>query len=221
MWKLKQLLKHVAHLWRDRQARTRTRKIERNWAKRLNDLPHAADGKRLLHIGCGEIVATGFINLDARPGPHVHIVTQDLFRLEMIPDYAFDLVYMSHVLEHVSHLNVIETLKELCRILKVGGVLRVSVPDFDHILTLYRATDHDIRAIEQPLMGGQDYAFNYHYMVFNDAHLRKLMLNSGFREAQAWNPRDCAHHDFEDWASKTISWEGREYEISLNIEAVK
>ena len=99
--------------------------------------------------------------------------------------------------------------------------MRVSVPDFDHILTLYQATDHDIRAIEQPLMGAQDYAFNYHYMVFNDAHLRKLMLDSGFREARVWNPLDCDHHDFEDWASKKISWKGREYEISLNMEAVK
>ncbi len=221
MWKLKQLLKRIAHLWRDRRACARTRKIKRNWATRLQDLPLAADGRRLLHIGCGEIEATGYVNLDARPGSHVHIVTQDLFRLEMIPEHAFDLVYMSHVLEHVSHLKVTETLRELRRILKVGGVLRVSVPEFDHILTLYQATDHDIRAIEQPLMGAQDYAFNYHYMIFNDGHLRKLMLNSGFREVRAWNPQDCDHHDFEDWASKTISWEGREYEISLNIEAVK
>ena len=109
MWKLKQLLKRIKHLWREWQARTRTRKIERHWATRLKDLPHAADGSRLLHIGCGEIEAAGYINLDARPGPHVHIVTQDLFRLEVIPDHAFDLVYMSHVLEHVSHLKVIET----------------------------------------------------------------------------------------------------------------
>jgi predicted SAM-dependent methyltransferase len=107
------------------------------------------------------------------------------------------------------------------RILREGGVLRISVPDFEHILAIYEANDRDIAAIEQPLMGGQDYPFNYHYAVFNDAHLRAMAQRSGFRETRSWDPASCDHHDFEDWASMTIPMRGRDFPISLNIEAVK
>ena len=71
------------------------------WDRRLVRFPASPDGKRLLHIGCGDIDSPEFINLDARRMPHVHIVSRNIFRLRMIPDAALDLIYMSHVLEHV------------------------------------------------------------------------------------------------------------------------
>lgn len=221
MWRLKQWLKRMAQTWRSRQTELRARRIERRWRKRSQRFPHSADGKVLLHIGCGDINAPGFINIDARPQPHVHIVTTRLFRLEIIPGNVADLIYMSHVLEHVSHREIVATLQEMHRILKDGGVLRISVPDFDRIIDIYQATERDITAIEQPLLGGQDYAFNYHYAAFNDAHLRKAMLKSGFRETRTWDSHNCEYHDFDDWASRNIPWDGREFAISLNIEAIK
>jgi predicted SAM-dependent methyltransferase len=221
MWRLKQWLKRIAQSWRRNQARYEAKKIEHKWSALAKRLPRSTDGKTLLHIGCSDINAPGFINLDARSQPHVHIVTTSLFRLKMIPDNVADLIYMSHVLEHVSHRDIIATLREMHRILKDGGVLRISVPDFDRIIDIYQATERDITAIEQPLMGGQDYAFNYHYAVFNDAHLRRTMLKSGFRETRTWDPQNCAYHDFDDWASRNISWGGREFVISVNIEAIK
>lgn len=221
MWRLRQWLKRLAQKWLTRQAEFRTWRIERQWRARSQRLPRSVEGKVLLHIGCGDINASGFINIDARPQPHVHILTTNLHRLAMIPDNTADLIYMSHVLEHVSHRDMVSTLREMRRMLKTGGVLRISVPDFDHILTIYQATGHDIIPIQQPLMGGQDYPFNFHYTVLNDAYLRKMMMNSGFRETRAWNPHDCENRNFEDWASMKISWDGHDYEISLNIEAVK
>lgn len=119
MWRLRQLLRRIVAEWRSRQ-------VERRWARHLERLPQGADGKILLHIGCGDIDAPGFVNLDARPQPHVHIVTTNLFKLSMIPDGAVDLIYMSHVLEHVSHLDVVSAMREFRRILRPDGVLRVS-----------------------------------------------------------------------------------------------
>jgi len=174
-----------------------------------------------LHIGCGEIDAPGFINIDARPYPHVHIVAKSLYRLTMIPDEAADLVYMCHVLEHMSHRTVTGTLREMSRVLKRGGVLRISVPDLDHMIALYRTSGNDVAAIEQPLMGGQDYPLNFHHAVFNRAHLQRLLLASGFDLVRAWDPHRCEFHDFDDWASRTITWNGKEHPISLNVEAVK
>lgn len=219
MWRLKQFFKRIALAIQSKRASRRTKKIEQQWAVFAKSLPRGANGKVMLHIGCGDVNAEGFINLDARPRPHVHIVTTNLFRLRMIPDGVVDLIYMSHVLEHVSHRDVVATLSEMRRILKKGGVLRISVPDFDKIIDIYEANDHDIAAVEGPLMGGQDYPFNYHCAAFNESHLRKCILRSGFTEAMAWDPKNCEHHDFDDWASSNITWGGREFPISLNIEA--
>lgn len=100
-----------------------------------------------LHVGCGDIQARGFINIDARAKPHVHIVTTNLFNLSMIPSSAAGMIYMSHVLEHVGHAQVLRTLKEKYRLLQPRGILRISVPDFDHIIDIYKATNCSIKAI--------------------------------------------------------------------------
>lgn len=203
--------------WANYEARA----VERKWSGFRKSLPANPNGAVMLHIGCGEINAPGFINIDARPQAHVHIVTSNLFKLKMMPANVADMIYMSHVLEHVSHRAIVTTLKEMHRILKPGGVLRVSVPDFDKIIEIYRMNESDVSSIVQALMGGQNYAFNYHYSIFNDAHLCNALLRSGFTEARSWDPQNCAHHDFDDWASRKISYREREFAISLNIEAVK
>jgi SAM-dependent methyltransferase len=128
---------------------------------------------------------------------------------------------MCHVLEHVGHSQSLSTLREMHRILRPGGVLRISVPDFDLLVEAYQASGRQIPAIERALMGGQDYQFNFHYSAFNAERLRTLLLKGGFRATRPWNPLACTHHDFEDWASRPISWKGQEFPVSLNLEGVK
>lgn len=191
------------------------------WRQRLAGLPSTPDGKRLLHIGCGGINSPEFINLDARAMPHVHIVSKNIFDLRMISDSSLDLIYMSHVLEHVPRNSVLQTIKELGRVLKPGGTLRISVPDFDHIVHLYTESGNDINSIAPALMGGQNYQFNFHYSVFNQSHLSDLLAKGGFHQIEGWDPIHCEHHDFEDWASRYIYLEERPFPISLNLEARK
>lgn len=191
------------------------------WKGRLTRLPSTSDGRRLLHIGCGEINSPEFINLDARPMPHVHIVSKNIFQLGLIPDASLDMIYMSHVLEHVPRAQVLQVIKEMGRVLKADGLLRISVPDFDHIVHIYVASGNEISSIAPALMGGQDYAFNFHYSIFNRNHLAGLLEKGGFREIQTWDPNQCEHHDFEDWASKYIYLGERPFPISLNLEARK
>jgi Uncharacterized protein conserved in bacteria len=71
-------------------------------------------------------------------------VSQNIFDLGMIPDASLDLVYMSHVLEHVPRSKLAATILEMARVLKAGGTLRLSVPDFDHIVHIYEQTGHDL-----------------------------------------------------------------------------
>src|SRR4051794_18403883 len=89
-----------------------------------------------LHLGCGQRHIPGFLHVDARPLPHVDIVTQ-LDRLPMFPDDSAALIYASHVLEHFPRHATLAVLSEWRRVLTPGGVLRLAVPDFEKIVEVY------------------------------------------------------------------------------------
>jgi len=178
-------------------------------------------GEVFLHVGCGRVNSREFVNVDALPYPHVHVVTDRITELDQFADESVDLVYMCHILEHIRTPRLGEVLCEMRRLLKVGGVLRLSVPDFDRLLDVYRAADGDLDAIRMQLMGGQESDYNIHYGVFNERSLSGLLHKAGFRAVRPWDPSTCSHHDFKDKAGKVVKVGDREIAISLNLEAVK
>lgn len=185
-------------------------------------VPVNAGDKTYVHIGCGEINAPEFINIDARPHSHVHIVTDDLIGgLQQFPDDSIDLVYMSHLLEHISHREVLSVLKNIYKKIAKEGVLRIGVPDFDYICDIYTKNGKNMESIILPLMGAQDYPYNFHYGMFNEQSLTTLLLKAGFTSVRRWDPETVDHHDFEDWSSRKIVVNDVEYPISLNLEGVK
>lgn len=210
--------------WRIQRALYRASRLEQAWRRlqwnvRARNYPHDDVGLVRLHIGCGEIEAPGFVNIDARRYSHVHIVTRNLFALKAVPDGAASMVYMCHVLEHVSFRLVHRVLREMRRVLAPGGTLRLSVPDLDLVIAMYEANNRRPAAIIGALMGAQDYAFNFHYNVFTKESLRVALSEVGFVDVRTWDPMNCRQHDFEDWASRSINFDGQDFPVSLNLEA--
>ena len=187
--------------------------------RRINPpkLPINKDGKIFIHLGCGDQNDKRFINVDVLPLPHVHYV-QGVENLKVFPNKYADLIYASHILEHISHCKLITTLREWRRVLKNGGVLRISVPDFDKIINIYKLENNNINKIKGALMGGQDYKYNFHKSVFNKEYLTELLLFAGFDSVRLWTPENAEFYSFNDWASKYIE---TKYPVSLNLEAVK
>lgn len=184
-------------------------------------LPKNSDGKVLVHIGCGSKNSPEFINVDARPFPHVHIITDNITTIPDFRNATVDMVYMCHILEHIKQDNLKKVLLEMKRILKKGGVLRLSVPDFDRIIEIYNGSGNDINAIRHPLMGGQNHEYNIHYSVFNCRYLSVLLKEVGFEKIADWDPNNCQYYNFKDFASHKMKMKGKEYAISLNLEAFK
>jgi predicted SAM-dependent methyltransferase len=182
-------------------------------------LPKNPNGSVLIHLGCGDVNSPEFINVDARPAPHIHYVCNVTDLVIFQNDYA-DLVYACHVLEHVHHNALKKTLWEWRRILKPGGILRLSVPDFDKILHIYESSSRDINSILDPLMGGQDYEYNIHYSVFNQKYLIDKLKEAKFNEVRQWCPSSVSNHNFRDWANSDVV-RGKPFPVSLNLEAVK
>ncbi len=92
-----------------------------------------------LNLGCGKDIKKGYVNLDYIKLPGIDVVHD----IEKFPwpfkDNTFDVVYTSHVLEHVSDLN--KTLKEIHRISKNNAEFIIRVPHFSSGVT-YRDPTH-------------------------------------------------------------------------------
>lgn len=173
-----------------------------------------------VHIGCGEINDSRFVNVDARPFPHVHKVTTSL-TLEDFPDESIELIYACHVVEHVSFLKVDDLFRKWLRKLKKGGIARISVPDFDQIVEIYKSESNNIDSILPALMGGQDYPFNFHYAAFNKLSLSKNFQSAGFSKVEEWSPEQNSETKFDDWAGKCLELGAKRYPISLNLQGIK
>ena len=183
-------------------------------------LPANRDGEILIHLGCGDINSPEFINVDTHSAPHIHYLC-DVTKLQSVfPDNYADLIYSCHVLEHIPVSEVKKTLYEWKGILKPHGILRLSVPDFDKLILVYNFSNKEIESINGPLMG-YDVGYGNHRGVFNRKYLTKLLIEVGFGEVVEWEPNGVAYHNFDDWASMPIDRYGKQFNISLNLEAKK
>ena len=83
-----------------------------------------------LNFGCGTRLAAGWTNID------FHSEDKSVKRVNLLngfpfPDKTFDVVYSSHVLEHFSPEEGEFLIRESYRVLKVGGIIRIVVPDLE------------------------------------------------------------------------------------------
>jgi SAM-dependent methyltransferase len=88
------------------------------------------------NLGCGNQTCPGWLNIDiVCTGPGV--VVHDLSTGIPLPDASCEVVYHSHVLEHLKRADAQFFMRECFRVLKPGGILRVAVPDLEQICRQY------------------------------------------------------------------------------------
>jgi len=86
--------------------------------------------KKILNLGSGVDYKRGCVNLDYNSKYSPDIV-HDLDKFPYpFKNSEFDGIYCSHILAHVKDLN--KTLKELERILKPGGIIKIRTPHFSN-----------------------------------------------------------------------------------------
>ena len=174
-----------------------------------------------LHLGCGSKVLSGFINIDIQSNPGVDIVSS-VSDLSNFSDEEVDLIYASHVLEHVPRFKTFDTLLEWNRVLKPGGKVRIGVPDFDSTVKVYQR-DGDYENLLNWIYGGAEVETNIHYRQFTFSGLKTLLIVAGFKRVSKYDWRDTEHKDIDDFTKAYNPHMDYENGIlmSLNIEAVK
>lgn len=114
--------------------------------------------KKMLNIGCGHRYHPDWENIDVDPAsPEVKKV--DIIKGLPYPDNSFDVVYHSNVLEHLPVALGTKMTAECIRVLKPGGILRISVPDLEKICREY------IDQLNKALAGDKQAAYNYDWIL--------------------------------------------------------
>jgi SAM-dependent methyltransferase len=93
-----------------------------------------------LNLGCGPFAMAGWLNADLRDGAGVDLRADIRERLPL-DDSSLDCVVAMHVLQDLAWNEIPAALRELKRILRSGGVLRLGLPDLDRAIDAYRRGD--------------------------------------------------------------------------------
>ena len=176
--------------------------------------------EKKLHIGTGTTYLPGWINVDI-----FSFVQADLYASALSLPYdreSFDLIYASHVLEHFNRHLILTVLGHWRDLLKVGGILRLAVPNFTAICEFYTKAGSlsDVRGL---LYGGQKNVLDNHYIVFDEESLKLNLHNVGFRTMRKWDWRKTEHAYHDDYSQAYLPHMDKEngFHMSLNLEAIK
>jgi predicted SAM-dependent methyltransferase len=158
-----------------------------------------------LNIGCGDLKIDNYTNIDIRDSIHADIIID----LEKIPypydNDTVDEILANDIIEHFSHKDIEDIVKEWHRILKPDSTLIIKTPDFENIINILKrdSTFLSVTAallgkpektwisIPHWLYGAQDYPQNFHKLIFTKIELKKFLEHIGFKVHSIVNDKQC------------------------------
>jgi SAM-dependent methyltransferase len=137
----------------------------------------------------------------------------DVERRFRFDDDTFEAVYASHLLEHLDPDVAQRCLKEVHRVLRPGGILRVAVPNLDEVVAQYDPAEPDgFLAGLYDAHSGRRSRRSLHRWMYNPKSLEALLRRVGFRDVERFEFRQGRCPDVEE--IETRRW-------SLFMEGVK
>jgi predicted SAM-dependent methyltransferase len=164
-----------------------------------------------VHLGCGNALLPGWINLDCYPPTpveSVEMLTLDLRRGLPIADRSVTALFSEHFLEHLPFETVRSViLPEIKRVLEPGGKIRIGIPNGEYFIdqyVAYRAGQRDQvfeenRHNKTPMTMLNEIAHGYgHYFVYDFETFRGMLLAAGFVKVRRCEPLDTVVVDFKE-----------------------
>ncbi len=176
-----------------------------------------------LHLGCGKRdFGSDWEHIDGGEFPHVSDHDISLLKYE---DSSASLIYSSHLLAYFDRSEAASILECWHRVLREGGVLRVAVPDFGVMVSLYESKTVILDQLVGPLYGKMlmNGSTIYHKTVYDYESLKKMLTDAGFHSVSYYPWRGTCHGEFDDHSQAYIPHMDKDNGvlISLNVECKK
>jgi len=162
-----------------------------------------------LHLGCFDRPADGWVNTDITPhitiaripgaatilyrlgvinatrfrqhreGVFARVRRMDVGKRFPFEDACADAVFASHLLEHMPLDVAANCLREIYRVLKPGGIVRLGVPDLDLLVRRFdpHAPDEFVAQIFESRHSRDK---NRHHWMYNETSLAAALRRTGF-----------------------------------------
>lgn len=153
----------------------------------MNSTPPGS-GPTLVNVGCGSKFHPAWDNLDFAPAD-ASVQQHDIRQGLPYAENSVDVVYHSHVLEHVSQEQAVFLLEECYRVLKPGGILRVVVPDLEQSCRLYLQALDEVQQENAPPQAAEHYQWALLNLLDQMTRTRSGGAMLGFlrrRDLQDW-----------------------------------
>ena len=99
-----------------------------------------------------------------------------------LADGVADFVYSSHFLEHLFRKDAVYILKEMYRVLKPGGTLRISVPDLKYAIALYHSGDKEKMLSSYFFVEDDGSYYARHKFMYDFEMLAEVLRSVGFQD---------------------------------------
>jgi len=177
-----------------------------------------------INMGCGwRNFGKEWVHIDG--GNYDHLDYGSITDLSDFEDNSVDLIYSSHVIGYFDRDSVKGLLLEWKRILKKDGILRIAIPDFCAMASLYLKENISIDKFLGPLYGKMEMkdATIYHKTCYDLKSLSFLLTELGFRDILLYDWKKTSHSHFDDHSQAYIPHMDKENGtlISLNVECKK
>jgi SAM-dependent methyltransferase len=185
------------------------------------DLEMEEMGTKRLNWGCGPNPIRGWINSDQKVGPGIDLSCDIRDGLPLESD-SIDYIVSIHAMPEVPYPDLLPVLRELRRVLKPNGTLRLSLPDLDKGIQAYLRQDRDYFLIpddEVSSVGGklivQLIWYGYSRTLFTYDFIEELLHKAGFRSV-----RPCRYQETSSLHTEIVELDNRERE-SFFVESIK
>jgi predicted SAM-dependent methyltransferase len=200
--------------------------LSRHYRAQIRDLGSRHELR--VHLGCGNALLPGWINLDCYPPPPakgVDILTTDMRRGLPFASESVAAVFSEHFLEHLPFNTVRSTiLPEILRVLAPAGRVRIGIPDGEYFIDQYlsyRAGARDPlfesqRAGKTPMMMLNEIAHGFgHHFVYDFSTMAQLLADIGFVNIRHCRPLETAFEEFKG-KDRVDAWRNA---MTLYVEA--
>ena len=183
--------------------------------------PPPPEGIRRLNWGCGSEPEPGWLNSDIKEGPGIDIAC-DIRNGLPLDDAGIDYIVSIHALPELPYPDIEPALRELYRVLDVGGVLRLSLPDLERAIRAFLdgdvgyflIPDEDMRSLGGKLVVQMTW-YGYSRSLYTFDFIEELLYRVGFRRVVR-----CAFGETSSAHPQIVELDDRERE-SLFVEASK